>query len=306
MNTCEIIIPTYDPGDRLAHTLDALIAQEVPFSWTVRLIISDDGSSEDVQDVASGRIWPKPWKEPLILHNKHEGRSSARNHAIDNATAGILLFLADDIILRPRALWNHLQFHETHGDPSDAALGCVVWDPRMRPTPFMDWMMHGGQQNDYDAIIGKNTCDPAHFCYGSFVSFKRSFLATERFSQDFSEYGWEDLELGYRLKQKGLTLFVLHDAMALHRHLYSAQAILRRQRIVGAAKYLVNTNVIRRLKHELYQLMGIRLLARYFMEKWGDFVNMPRLFAFMTAGEFWYGVHHTNKLLKRKNNEKAL
>ncbi len=301
MKTCDIIIPTYNAGERLVRTLSALVAQETPPGWAVRLIVSDDGSAENVEPVVRRYAKSGPWLPPLILLNSHEGRSRTRNQAIDRATAQILLFLADDMVLRPRALWEHLRFHEEHQDEAHAALGCVVWDPSVRVTPFMDWMMHGGQQNDYDAIAGKITCDPEHYFYGSFISMKRAFLGDARFSEEFSEYGWEDLELGRRLKEKELQLFVLHRALALHRHAYAAQSILLRQQIVGSAKYLVNTNSIRRMKHELYRLSGGRALMRSFMKKWGDSLNMPRIFEFVTAGEFWYGVHHANRVLKRKN-----
>ncbi|MEK7500330.1 MAG: glycosyltransferase family 2 protein [Patescibacteria group bacterium] len=301
MNTCDIIVPTYNGKEKLPYVIEALREQFIPHGWTVRLIVSDDGSRESIRDVVMKYSWGNPWSTPIILENSHTGRSHARNSAIDAATADIILFLADDIVLRPNALQQHLLFHVRHAEVSAAALGCVVWDPRIHPTPFMDWMMHGGQQNDYDAIAGVSTCNAEHYFYGSFISIKKSFLGNARFSEAFAQYGWEDLELGARLQAKGLVLHVLHSALALHRHIYTATEILHRQQIVGSAKYLVNTNISRRIVHRIYVALGLRALARYFMKTRGDTVNMPRFFALVTAGEFWYGVHHANKLLKRKS-----
>ncbi len=282
------------------HVLDALVAQDVPDEWSARLIVSSDGSLEDVPSIVRSFAWKRPWQPPVLLEGVHRGRSYARNRAIDAATADVVLLLADDIILRPRALAKHMEFHDTHRNGSDAALGCIVWDPRLPVTPFMEWMMHGGQQNDYDAILGARTCDSAQYFYGSFLSLKRAYLGNERFSEEFSRYGWEDLELGGRLGQKGLQLFVLHESLALHRHFYGAKAILDRQKVVGSAAYRVNTNAVRRIKHEVYRMSGARWLVRYCMEKWGDSLNIPRFFAFATAGEFWYGVHHSNKVVEKK------
>lgn len=298
MNTCDIIIPTYNGKEKLAYTIPALLEQEIPSSWKVRLIISDDGSSESIEDTMSAYTWNDPWVSPLILKSSHVGRAAVRNKAIDAATSGIILLMADDIVLRAGALREHLVFHTQYPEDTAAALGCVAWDPRVRPTPLMDWMMHGGQQNDYDSILGASTCSAAHYFYGSFVSVKKKFLGEERFSEKFLEYGWEDLELGARLEKRGMVLHVLHNARSLHHHRYTATAILERQRTVGSAKYLVNTNSIRRGIHFIYGILGGRLIARYYMKKWGDMVTIPRLFEIITAGEFWYGVHHTNSLLK--------
>ncbi|HLC49751.1 MAG TPA: glycosyltransferase [Candidatus Andersenbacteria bacterium] len=298
MNTCDIIIPTYNGQEKLSYTLEALLAQDIPSGWTVRVIVSDDGSHEPIADIDKTYAWVHPWLSLSIIRSSHTGRSHARNIAIDYATGDILLFLADDILLRPGALREHLIFHETNNTNNMAALGCVAWDPRIHPTPFMDWMMHGGQQNDYDAILGAHTANAGHYFYGSFVSMKRMFLEDNRFSEQFSAYGWEDLELGECLHTKGLVLHVLPNAISLHRHRYTASAILERQRIVGSAKYRVNTNATRRVIHGLYVAIGARAVSLYFIKKWGDKVNFPRFFALVTAGEFWYGVHHANSLLK--------
>lgn len=298
MNTCDIIVPTYNGREKLPLVIAALQKQVIPEGWTVRLIVSDDGSTQPVDLSIAQCVWGNAWLQPIVLNNIHKGRSHARNSAINAAIADIILFLADDILLRPSALFEHLIFHQEHTQKHMAALGCVVWDPRIHPTPLMDWMMHGGQQNDYDSIIGVLTCSAEHYFYGSFLSIKREFLGQERFSDTFYQYGWEDLELGNRLSKKGLTLAVLHRSLAFHRHWYNADEILKRQRIVGSAKYLVNTNIARKIVHGFYGLLGVRALARYFMKKWGDTANFPRLFGIITAGEFWYGVHHSNKLLK--------
>ena len=298
MNKCDIIIPTYNGCEKLRVALSALLNQDIPRQWSARVILVDDGSTEDVASLIRGHDWIGSWESPLIIRTSRGGRAHARNIGITNATADIILFLADDMILRQGALKEHMAFHTIRPEVEAAALGCIVWDPRIAPTPLMEWMTHGGQQNDYDALLGRTTCLGRDFFYGSFVSVKRSFLGGERFSEEFSQYGWEDLEFGKRLDSLGLILHILHNSLALHRHFYVAKDILHRQRIVGSAKYRVNTNSIRRLRHALYGALGIRGLARYFMEKWGDILNIPRIFAIINAGEFWHGVHHANKLLK--------
>ncbi len=301
MSVCDVVVPTYNGTEKLKKTIQALREQSVPPSWSVRLVVVDDGSLDGDSEAAVCTIqWDAPWEKPLYKKVRHGGRSYARNIGIDCSGGEVLLFLADDIVLRPGALAEHLLFHERNQGTSAAALGCISWDREIMPTPFMEWMNHGGQQNNYDALLGELFAKPESFFYGSFVSVKKALLGDERFSEEFSQYGWEDLEFGERLGRKGMRLHVLHDAVAHHSHRYTAVELLRRQRIVGAARYRVNTNGSRKVKHALYGILGIRFIFRKILELWGDTLNTPRFFGLVTAGEFWYGVHHANRLLKSK------
>ncbi len=300
MKTCDIIIPTYNGATKLRqHVIPALRSQRIPPGWYVRIVVCDDGSEKPYQNNGP---WEYPWQPPIVLQLPHGGRSKTRNAGIDASTADILLLLADDIILSGNSLAEHLTFHQQHLNPCEGALGCIVWDPRIAPTPFMDWMMHGGQQNDYDAIMGARTCDPAHFFYGSFVSLKREFITNDRFSEAFTGYGWEDLELGARLAKKGFSLTPLHDSLALHRHVYTAHAILKRQQLIGAGIKGLNTTGARHFKHMIYRVSGARFLMRRCMRTCGNILNAPWLFQYITAGEFWYGAdNRAHVLISEKN-----
>lgn len=300
VRTCDIILPTYRKEEALRETLYALHSQRIPISWNVRIIVCDDGASNRTYGIVGAFTWLDPWVKPVILPLQHLGRAGARNAGIIYSEADVLMLLADDIVLNPNALATHLEFHEGNPGIEDVGLGYVMWDPRIHPTPFMEWMVHGGQQNDYDAVLGLQTCNPESFFYGSHISVKRVFIQDTLFSEDFVQYGWEDLELGSRLKKKGLRLHVLHSAIGLHKHFYTAAQFLERQQVIGAQKYRVNTNSIRRLKHALYWYLGIRGVCVYVMKKVGNKVNIPRIFQIIIAGEFWYGVFHSTWVLKRK------
>ncbi|MEO6077423.1 MAG: glycosyltransferase [Candidatus Andersenbacteria bacterium] len=301
INTCDIVLTTYQRQDALKEALTALYSQRIPINWHVRIIVCDDGSSKNTQSIVNVFNWIGQWISPLVLSLEHLGRSGARNAGIRASDADIVLLLADDIFLRPGSLAQHLDFHIKHKDPKSAALGYVMWDSHTRPSPFMEWMTHGGQQNNYDALLGSVTCDPSSFFYGSHVSVKKELLQRNMFEEKITAYGWEDLELGSRLKKHGLVLYVLHDAIGLHHHVYSAEQLLKRQRVIGAQKYLVNTNSYRMLKHEIYAYSGLRILLVNIMKKIGNKLNNPRFFQFIIAGEFWYGVHHASRVLKREN-----
>jgi len=173
MSACDIIIPTFNSASILRRTLPALFSQSVPKPWSVRLIIADDGSADQTIAVVRNMAPPASWHRTLLVTGPHTGAAGARNRGLDHATAGLVLFLGADIILRPTALAAHLNFHNNYPDNRDAALGMVKWDPRLKPSPFMEWMIHGGGQNDFDSLLGQTQADPRHFFYGSHLSLKK-------------------------------------------------------------------------------------------------------------------------------------
>ncbi len=298
MLACDIIIPTYNNARTLPLVLAALQQQEVPAGWTVRVIISDDGS-KTVPTVPTSSFTVLPgWQAPLVLRHAHAGVASARNQAIVASPAPLLLFLGADIILRPGALAAHLRYHEQHPQANKAALGMIKWDPRVHPSALMEWLTHGGPQNDFDGLLGSRQADAGHYFYGSHLSLKRAFLGRERFSAAYKSYGWEDIDLGRRLAERGLQLAVLHQAIGLHHHFYSVSDVYRRQRAVGrsfniflsAYPALRGDNIFswsRYAKTLLYWLTGTRYIIYWLLLFSVPSFVFPRLYIAATSGEFW-------------------
>lgn len=300
MHSGDIIIPTYNNESALAHTLQALFTQEAPAHWRWAIRISDDGSTDMTLAVIEKLQAQSPW--PLtILRNVHAGSAAARNRAVSGSLADVILWLGADVVLRPGALAAHSAFHDRYPDSAYGALGYVTWDPRLRPSPFMEWMIHGGPQNDFDALLGQADVDPRHYFYGSHLSLKRTLMIQERFSETLTSYGWEDVELGRRLAQCGFILKPLWQARGLHHHFYAADDIIRRQREAGqtlqiysalhpaAALLPVRTWRTRAKWHGL-RLLGLAVALRIFLRYSGKHRSTPRLFFYLTTVEMWRGI----------------
>jgi len=65
------------------------------------------------------------------------------------------------------------------------------------------------------------------------LSAPRDILINNLFSEDFLGYGWEDLELGYRLYKKGIQLRYLKSAVNYHYHSYGFYEELERKEKMG-------------------------------------------------------------------------
>lgn len=300
MPKVDILIPVYNRVPVLRLTLDALWQQTIPAGWEAGVIICDDGSLSHVADIIAALTPPPTWQDIQVIRQPHQGIAAARNRALAISRADIVLFLGADILLRPLALAAHLDFHQAHPQPNLGALGYIVWDPLLHPTPFMQWMTHGGPQNNFDALLGENMADPRHHFYGSHISLKRPFLSGASFRSGYEPYGWEDLDMGHQLRSRGLKLHVLHQAVGLHHHRYPAKAIYRRQYAIGttmpafiAANGTQPSPTLtrsRRLKVLLYRFTGVRALLHLIISLYGGKHSLPRLYHRVTAAELWYGV----------------
>lgn len=233
MYRCDIIIPTYNSDTVIAQTVRAVFEQKEIQGWQIQVIIADDGSRDKTIECVKKIKSPENCLPTQIITGRHAGAARTRNKAVDKASGNIILFLGADTIMRPTTLKQHLRFHKENPDYNKAALGGILWDPRMKPSPLMEWMMHGGPQNDFDTLLGKKIADPRHFFYGANISLKRMFIGSNPFPTAYNQYGWEDLECGRKLAEKGLQLHVLHGAIVVHNHTYTVADICRRQYNAG-------------------------------------------------------------------------
>jgi hypothetical protein len=170
----------------------------------------------------------------------------------------------------------------------------------------MDWMMHGGSQNDFDSLLGCQQANPASFFYGSNLSIKKDILGPQPFSKLSSHYGWEDLALGTKLADQGLSLFVLHDAVGLHHHHYSPSQIFRRQLAIGQSlvwfqrkyphkKIIPPKSILQKAKQIIFHYSGISLILQTMLSFTSQSISTPFLFSLINASQLWHGVRIENR-----------
>jgi GT2 family glycosyltransferase len=207
-----IVIPTYRRSLLLERVLDALAAQRDvdPGDFEVIVVADPDG---DDPAVVIDAIGPRPYPTRLITRQE-PGVSGSRNAGWRAAAAPLVLFLDDDVRPTPALLSLHLAEHASHPEPELAVLGNVVWAPELRITPFMRWLERG-YQFDYGTIDAE-TADWWHL-YTANVSIKRELLErVSGFDADTFPFGYEDLDLGYRMHREGMRLRFLPAAVGEH------------------------------------------------------------------------------------------
>ena len=80
-----------------------------------------------------------------------------------------------------------------------------------------------------------------NFFYTSNISLKRSLMNKFPFDPKFSGYGWEDIELGYRLhKDAQMKLYYNAFAVGFHFHKMTEDGLAERMRSIGSAVWIIH------------------------------------------------------------------
>lgn len=220
-----VVIPTYNRLDMLVRVLDALEKQIDAPSFEV--IVVNDGSRDDTERVMSQR------KGITFRTQPNGGPGRARNHGVSLATGRYVVFIGDDTVPEPRFLAEHARIHaEANHDPLVAALGYTGWPSTERVTAFMDYINDYGLQFGYK-LIRHGDVVPYNFFYTSNISIDRELLGPQPFDTTFPSAAWEDIELAYRLNEKGLKIHYNERAVTRHYHPMDVDSFSRRQYTVG-------------------------------------------------------------------------
>ncbi len=151
---------------------------------------------------------------------------------METATGRYVVFLGDDTVPRGSFLAQHWDSQQ-QGGRERVVIGYTPWSSTQPKTAFLHHIGELGWQFGFSLI--EDPFDlPFNFFYTSNLSISRDFfLEAGGFDESFQEYGWEDMELGWRLQKMGMQLVYNRDAVASHHHPTNFASFVRRQRKVG-------------------------------------------------------------------------
>lgn len=285
-----VVIPTHNRADALKTCLKRLAAQEKSENlFDYEVIVVDDGSTDETESVVSSAIASLEMDLKYIKQEKsHQG--VARNRGVEKATGEIIVFIGDDIFVESDFLKWHFERHAEHPGESVSVLGFTTWDPSLEINDYMKFLESSGWQFGYQFLTAKmiGRADLYKFFYTSNISLKKSFFDKERFDEAFTCYGWEDIELGYRLwKNHGLEIYYEPQAKAFHHHVILPSDLSKKMQAVGKSalhfeKLQPEVQIIPKgLKGRLLRIASSpvfrpfsRLLGKLFyyrVRSWGEF-----------------------------------
>jgi glycosyltransferase involved in cell wall biosynthesis len=242
-----VVIPTHNRLEVLAEVVQALEFQDGPPPFEV--VIVDDGSTDGTADWLRGGAFRVPLRS---IAQENHGPAAARNTGVAAASGRWVAFLGDDTVPSPGWLATHREAHRQRGDdPRLAVIGYTGWHRRMRLNPFLRYINEHGLQFGY-ALIDDKEDVPFNFLYTSNLSLPRDLLLAEPFDLRFPYPAWEDIELAYRLKRRGLRIVYEPAATVAHDHPTDLARFAARQEKAGYCAV-----VFYRLHPELGSFLGI-------------------------------------------------
>lgn len=186
-----MIVATRDRECYLRDALDSLARQVDAPAFEV--VVVDNGSSDGTKGVVEERASAGV----RYVSAPQPNRGQARNRGVEAARGRYLAFCDDDVIVPPRWIAAHAAAH--NGD------GAVVNGPILN-VPSRDSRPKPNAANYSRAFLC--TCNAS-------VS-KEAFLRCGGFDESFDLYGWEDTELGVRLREAGLRHVFAWEAYLWH------------------------------------------------------------------------------------------
>ena len=201
-----IVIPTYNRKPILEKCLLALEDQD--YAGDYEVVVVDDGSTDGTVDWLKAQQAIGKLAHVQLFCQDHQGPSAARNLGVEQSKGDIIIFIDSDLVVLSGFLSAHdaklqLGRSQTGGDRF-FTYGRVV-----NTANFENPTQEPYKITDYSA---------AFFATGNVAIAKHWLVEAGLFDTGFQLYGWEDLELGVRLKNLGLTLIKAPEAVGYHWH----------------------------------------------------------------------------------------
>ncbi|HEX7880474.1 MAG TPA: glycosyltransferase, partial [Candidatus Eisenbacteria bacterium] len=218
----------------LRRTLASLEKQS-PDTPAFEVIVIDDASPDDTPAFLAGYTGPLTLRR--VRQESNRGRAAARNAGLRIASGELIVFLDDDMEVVPGFVAAHVGFHGAGGVAAPpggrgrarAAIGNVTNAPEITDSPIIRYMSTRGAQKVRD---GRPL--PWRYFSTNNSSVPRVDLeAVGLFDEEFRTYGFEDLELGYRLHRRGLSFGFLPGAESLHIHYHDLDDVLNKKELSG-------------------------------------------------------------------------
>ncbi|HJL14423.1 MAG TPA: glycosyltransferase [Sandaracinaceae bacterium LLY-WYZ-13_1] len=210
-----VVIPTYRRAPRLRALLECLTHQRG--DHLRKVVVCDDGSGDETGAVA------RTYEEHLPLdYAWQEDRGfragQARNMGIERAEGDVVIFVDDDVLLRPDFVSHHVEAHAATDAPRSVAIGYRHRTDAFEGRVPSDADVLGAERDDrLVELEGPITEHPTPWVYVYSCNFSVTLGGPElRFDGGFSGWGMEDTELGYRLFHAGYRLLEADRARVLH------------------------------------------------------------------------------------------
>ncbi len=202
-----VVIPTYNRRPILEKCLVALESQVVDGELNdYEIVVVDDGSTDDTISwlIAEASRFP----HVRLVEQEHGGPAEGRNRGVENSIGEVIVFIDSDLIVTKTFLASHVdalvQSWKRRGNRLCFTYGAVINTSNFN--------------NPTSEKYKLSDLSWAYFATGNVAIDRKVLEKSGLFDTAFYLYGWEDLELGERLRQMGVDLVRCPQAVGYHWH----------------------------------------------------------------------------------------
>jgi glycosyltransferase involved in cell wall biosynthesis len=189
---------TYNRAPVLERVLDACFEQTVPDD-AYEIVLVDDGSTDQTPEVIE-RARSRATCAFTVIRQSNRGLAGARNAGIARAAGEQLILIDDDVLPLPNFVEEHLRSHGSH--PQAIVRGGAIEVSNLDDLPPPIWSIKNYSGNYFWTT---NVSVPL-----------ATIRAVGGFDESFSEYGWEDIDVGLRLRFRGVKAIFNPKALVYH------------------------------------------------------------------------------------------
>jgi len=202
-----VVIPTYNRLPILQTCLRALEAQrlEAPLLG-FEVVLVDDGSTDETVAWLTTQAAALP--HVRLIQQSHGGPAQGRNRGVENARGEVIVFIDSDLVVTPTFLSCHAKALERQWQRVGHRR-CFTYGAVINTANFSDPTSEPHKLRDLSW---------AYFATGNVAIDRDLLVGAGLFDTRFHLYGWEDLELGERLRLQGVELVRCPEAVGYHWH----------------------------------------------------------------------------------------
>jgi len=242
-----VVIGTYNQRDVLEKVMNSFNEQNLDPS-TYELIIVDSSSTDGTDELLNS-FKAKCLYTPIIQEN--QGKTGARNKGVEEAKSDTIMITDADMIAHPDLLKTHVEAHKQAKVPT--CFEGITYNLHK-----LEWPTQKSNLYPYITRPPKNKSKLGwwYFLTGNISFSKELFYEAGGFDTEFKGYGWEDLELGYRLSKKKIPLIFLKDAINYHYHVITQEEEIERNIKKGES-----AKILLKIHPELKMFLGLNPLS---------------------------------------------
>jgi glycosyltransferase involved in cell wall biosynthesis len=222
-----VVMPTFNKAPLLRRTLAGLAKQDLAAD-RFEVVVVDDGSEDETPRLLEAER--APFALRVVRGEKNRGRAAARNRGLEAVSGDLVVFLDDDMEVVPAFLAAHVALHERR--PRVAGIGNVQNHPSITVAAIDRYMSTRGAQK----IRTRGDLPWKYFSTNNASVRREDLVAIGGFDERFVTYGFEDLELAWRLEtMRGVRFLFVEGARSLHLHAHSLDEVLAKKTLAGSS-----------------------------------------------------------------------